>query len=153
MIIFILRKIPFVIGGIATLFDVIVSTAMSSLVPAAIGGVFTAGGSTYLGIAAGTFAILLACLTGLLWMGLVFFSKANIILRILSLPGAFLTGIVMAFIPFFGTPSHLLFEYLTKNRATANMLCVVPSILMLGLLYLLSGLFCPLISTIMSFLT
>jgi hypothetical protein len=149
IIIFVLRKIPFVLGGIATFLDFISDTALATIIPIIFSTIATGGLMSFLGLAEGVLVLLFASLIGLLWVGIVLSSKANIILRILALPGAFLTGIVMTFIPYISLPSHMAFEYFVKNRQTANIMCIVPSVLMIILLYFLSGLFCPIISTIM----
>jgi len=136
---FFLRKFPFVLGGIATLLDLVADFLLG------IGGATAVSG---IGLLAALGALLFAPFIGMFWVIMIVTSKTNIIVRILAIPGAFVGGVIAGVLPFASAPSHLAIDFLTRNKTTALIACIIPTALLILFMILFGSWFCEILTTI-----
>ncbi|MFH1971857.1 MAG: hypothetical protein ABIJ18_00080 [archaeon] len=144
LIALLLRKIPFVLGVLAAFLDLIADVFLPAGAATAVTGIgllFAAG------------AILFYVMIGLLFVLMNLTSKANIIVRILSVPGVFVFGVVVGAVPFISLPISIGYDAFIKqvsSKMWVNVICFIPSALLILALILFNSWYCTIITTIVT---
>jgi len=143
LIAILLRKIPLGIEGLALLDDLF-ADGLATL--------FTATG--FLAIFAGAGAVLFYVILGVLYIFLALTSKANMVLKILSVPGTFIFGIFMGFVPWVSAPISVGYGFFSKqDKLIANIVCLIPSVLLVLAIIFFPDFFCNRITDLVTLLS
>lgn len=139
-----MRKSPVMQGGLGTIIDLLQDSRIGLSIFS--GGILSIAGKLLIGS-------FLSVLLGIIWMMMVLTnSNVNIVLKIFAMPALLVAGMIAGILPFVSIPISLVLGLLLKNKATANMTCIVTIALIAILIMLNLGWFCGTLNSVATLL-